>query len=512
MLLFVLLASAVLLFVYSAPVNTITAGPRAEGCAFTYNNRFYILAGNKSDVSLFMYTTFPLQLSTQESISWSIASVNDLFANMTAQDATTQNSYLRPCVVTPNGTLLVGGNNFYAYDIYNDRWLGTLNMTGSVANPNALISCSYSISCTQRIVIVEDSLWIFEDVVAISQPPTSNIYILNLTSYSWSTRQALNNNTANLPPNMKAPSLAYVSAAQLANVTNTTTGGVIFMFGGDDSGSVQNGTTATSTIWMFDIASSMWHLAATSLVEPRTDCTTFFYPPKNQLLIFPGAINGTSTGMTNVLEVLNLKQEPSALLGIGMTVTATNQVMSNQPEPLWDPNYVQQGDSIILYGGWLGGNSSFNSDQITNSFYCTIFQFFIYNMTQSQWTTNATTTPFTAPIEPTSAQSSSEQQNNTGPVVGGVIGGLAVCAIAAFVVIFLLRKRRGTRHVPESRDAPHTSDHHIYSPPHAVEKHLPHTLVSDDIMENDMGGVKFEKPGEVEEDAEWPFKKEVSSE
>lgn len=66
-----------------------------------------------------------------------------------------------------------------------------------------------------------------------------------------------------------------------------------------------------------------------------------------------GAINGTSTGMTNVLEVLDLESDTTAPLGIGMTVTAINQTMQNEPEPLWDPNYVRQGDSvgcIILYG------------------------------------------------------------------------------------------------------------------------------------------------------------------
>lgn len=232
-----------------------------------------------------MFTNFPLQLS-QGSINWGVASINDLFANMPVQSVTTQNSYLRPCVVTPNGTLLVGGNSFYAYDIYYDRWLGTLNTTGT--NPSALISCAYSTSCTQRIVTVEDSLWIFGDVTDLSQPPSTNIYILNLTSYSWSTRQVLSNATTNLPPNMKSPSLAYVSAVQLANVTKSTTGGVIFLIGGDDSGSVANGTTATSTIWMFDIAGSMWHLSKSSLIEPRTGCTTFFYSPRNQLLVFPG--------------------------------------------------------------------------------------------------------------------------------------------------------------------------------------------------------------------------------
>lgn len=50
--------------------------------------------------------------------------------------------------------------------------------------------------------------------------------------------------------------------------------------------------------------------------------------------------------MTNVLEVLDLESDTTAPLGIGMTVTAINQTMQNEPEPLWDPNYVRQGDSV----------------------------------------------------------------------------------------------------------------------------------------------------------------------
>ncbi|RUP44991.1 hypothetical protein BC936DRAFT_148759 [Jimgerdemannia flammicorona] len=272
------------------------AGPRSQSCAFTYNNRFYILAGKdkNSSASLFVSTSFPIDLTYSQPV-WANHSINYLFANMESRDPTTQGLYIRPCVVTPNGTLIVGGNDYIGYDICNDRWLGTLALSGTYPTPPAILGCPWSSICSQRIVTVDDSLWIFHDFDSPTpalQAAPREIYVLNLTTFTWSSRTALVNTAAGapvLPPYLLRPTLIYVSAAHLANFTNTTSAGVIFVIGGDAPVNITDAFT-TNTIWIFDIASSLWFLHPANLTEPLEDCHAFFYPPKNHLIIYPGQL------------------------------------------------------------------------------------------------------------------------------------------------------------------------------------------------------------------------------
>ncbi|RUP45330.1 hypothetical protein BC936DRAFT_148307, partial [Jimgerdemannia flammicorona] len=337
-------------------------GPRSQGCAFTYNNRFYILGGKDetSTSSLFVSTPFPIDLTSSQPV-WANQSINYLFANMESQDPTTKWLYIRPCVVTPNGTLIVGGNDYIGYDIYNDRWLGALALSGTYPTSPAILGCSWSSTCSQRIVTVDDSLWIFQDIdsptPALIAAPTK-IYVLNLTTFTWSSRTALVNAAAGapvLPPQLFRPTLIYVSAAHLASITNTTSAGVIFVIGGDvlDNSILNNATI--NTIWIFDIASSLWFLHPANLTEPLEDCHAFFYPPKNRLIVYPGGtMNLTDTSVSvkgsNTLQLLDLKADPSMPLGIG--ITASNQTGGqDQPGWLYDTSTVQQGNSVSIAFG-----------------------------------------------------------------------------------------------------------------------------------------------------------------
>ncbi|RUP44977.1 LOW QUALITY PROTEIN: hypothetical protein BC936DRAFT_148778 [Jimgerdemannia flammicorona] len=447
-------------------------GPRSQGCVFTYNNRFYILVGKdpSSTSNLFVSTPFPIDLTSSQPV-WANQSINYLFANMASQNPTTKGLYIRPCVVTPNGTLIVGGNDYIGYDIYNDRWLGTLALSGTYPpSPGAILGCDWSSTCSQRIVTVDDSMWIFQDfnssTPVLTAAPTG-IYVLNLTTFTWSSRTALVNATAGapvLPPQLFRPTLIYVSAAHLANITNTASAGVIFVVGGD---APVNTTEAisTNTIWIFDIASSLWFLHPANLTQPLEDCYAFFYPPKNRLIIYPGGkadIINTQVNLvgSNTLQLLDLKADSSMPLGIGITVS--NQTGGQgQPGWLYDTCTVQQGNSVsiafgrewfegarreegrwfVVYGGW---NGTGNTDK-----------FYIYDMEKMQWAFKATATPFATPpsvstapattkptqptIPPTNASS---EQPALGPIIGGVLGGIVFCALAGLATVFFLRRRR----------------------------------------------------------------------
>ncbi|RUP44990.1 hypothetical protein BC936DRAFT_148758 [Jimgerdemannia flammicorona] len=482
-------------------------GPRSQGCAFTYNNRFYILAGKdqSSTSGLFMSTSFPIDLTYSQPI-WANNSINYFFANMDSQLQANKGLYIRPCVVTPNGTLIVGGNNYIGYDIYNDRWLGTLALSGTYPpSPGAILGCDWSSTCSQRIVTVDDSLWIFQDFnsstpVLIAAP--TGIYVLNLTTFTWSSRTALVNAAAGtpvLPPQLFRPTLIYVSAAHLANITNTTRAGVIFVIGGDAPVNITE-AISTNTIWIFDIASSLWFHHPANLTEPLEDCHAFFYPPKNRLIVYPGRLlykptdllrfeptprmyvltaafsqsfpikfaggqaviinNGVGIAGSNNLQLLDLKADPSMPLGIGITVS--NQIgEQDQPGWLYDTSTVQQGNSVsiafgrewfegarreggkwfVVYGGW---NGTGNTDK-----------FYIYDMEKMQWALKATATPFATPpsmstapattkptTQPTNASS---EQPALGPIIGGVLGGIAVCALSGLAAVLFLRCRRNRK-------------------------------------------------------------------
>ncbi|RUP48958.1 hypothetical protein BC936DRAFT_143568 [Jimgerdemannia flammicorona] len=454
-----------LLLLFVPFIMTDLAGPRSQGCTFTYNNRFYILAGKdqSSTSSLFVSTPFPIDLTSSQPV-WADQSINYLFANIGSQDSTTSGLYIRPCVVTPNGTLIVGGNEYIGYDIYNDRWIGTLALSGTYPTPPAILGCSWGSTCSQRIVTVDDSLWIFQDfnssTPALTAAPTE-IYVLNLTTFTWSSRTALVNAAASapvLPPQLFRPTLIYVSAAHLANITNTASAGVIFVVGGDAPVNITD-AISTNTIWIFDIASSLWFLHPANLTEPLEDCNVFFYPPANRLIIYPGGkadlINNSHVSLvrSNTLQLLDLKADSSMPLGIGITVS--NQTGGQgQPGALYDSCTVQQGNSVsiafgrewfegfVVYGGW---NGTGNTDK-----------FYIYDMEKMQWALKATATPFVRPssmstapatTEPTTQPTNqptnaSSEQPALGPIIGGVLGGIAVCVLAGLAAVLFLRHRR----------------------------------------------------------------------
>lgn len=201
-------------------------------------------------------------------------------ANLTffaSQDIATLSTYLKPCVVTPNGTLIVGGNDFIGYDIKNDLWLGPLNLTGDVP-PIIFRPCAMWGSCTERVVQVEDSLWIFEDFATKGALPGTDIYILNLTTFSWTTRQQQNPPTNPIPQELYFTALYYVPARDIP----LSPDGVIFMVGGSMY------PTYNTTIWMFNISLLTWSLSPQTLPLGVDNIHLFYFPPTTTMFAFPG--------------------------------------------------------------------------------------------------------------------------------------------------------------------------------------------------------------------------------
>lgn len=268
-------------------------GPRSDACAFTYNNRLYILGGDgaaNASSDPFAYTNFPLDLS--QPVVWHTATPNNSIINP-ALNTTLLANYLRPCVVTTNGTLLVGGNDLIGYDIMNDKWLGPMNFGGITATLFQLYDdwdSSY-----ERVVKVNDSLWVFEDFANSTATPGSNIYILNLTTFTWTTNQQV----GVIPAAILHTALCYVPAGNGMNET-------IFMLGGGYLTSPPISVQYSQNIWMFDLNTYKWTLAAQQLLLPLDNLRLSYYAPRRTIYAFPGKVVAVASPPLCFLKTLGL--------------------------------------------------------------------------------------------------------------------------------------------------------------------------------------------------------------
>ncbi|RUS16697.1 hypothetical protein BC937DRAFT_90901, partial [Endogone sp. FLAS-F59071] len=420
-------------------------GPRQESCAFTNNNRFYLLGGdglNGTNNDPFAYTTFPLDLT--QNIVWTNVTVNyTFFSPPASQDIATLSGYLKPCVVTPNGTLIVGGNDLIGYDIKNDHWLGPLNLTGDVP-PILFQPCESWGACSERVVQVDDSLWIFEDFATKGAPPGTDIYILNLTTFSWTTSQQQITTANPIPPESDFTSLYYVPARDIP----LSSDGVIFMVGGSLN------LVYSVDIWIFNITLLTWFRSPQEMPLGVDNAHLFYFPLTTTMFVFPGAtiINNQATPVS-VMQTLNLT----------LTQIKTSRFANQnfQPSPRTGANAVQQGNTFVVYGG---NNGSANDDK-----------FYIFNMEVPEWTQNALATPsIVAPItywtpSPTgtstitgitnitsiasitsitsitstpTGSTMSPYPSNLASIISGTVSGFAVLTAAGIFLWFCRRRQR----------------------------------------------------------------------
>lgn len=271
--------------------SCLSSGPRSFGCAFSYKNRFYILGGDGLNGTLndsFAYTEFPLDLTSGPPVWHTVTANQTFFLPPANRNTGVLAGYLEPCVVTPNGTLIVGGNDLIGYDIANDRWLGPL-AGGAPTTPLFYPKDSWG-SGFERVVRVEDSLWIFEDVVSATAVPAPLISVLNLTTFTWARKLqgSANRSFVPIPQPVGNTSLYYVSPS----MWNFTTFGLILMLGGQGPNASSTATycsSCNSNIWIFDLEYEVWITEPSlSLASPIDGAQAFFYPPTGLLYIFPG--------------------------------------------------------------------------------------------------------------------------------------------------------------------------------------------------------------------------------
>ncbi|RUS15219.1 hypothetical protein BC937DRAFT_92731 [Endogone sp. FLAS-F59071] len=404
--------SVALIVVFADPAP----GPRDGGCAFTYNNRFYILGGDGSTNATsnpFAYTNFPLDLS--QPVVWHTAT-----PNVTIIHGKLTDNYLKPCVVTTNGTLIVGGNDLVGYDIQNDTWLGRIEFNGTVPKtlfqPFASWENNY-----ERVVQINDSLWIFEDFKDGNATPGSDIYILNLTTLVWTTMKQV----GEIPAAILFTALCYVPPG--VDGMNET----IFMVGGE----------YTKTIWMFDLKTYRWTSATQELLTPVDHLKLFYYPSGKMIYAFPG---GTANGITNVMQVINLAFSPFQIYNF----TPTQSDLPFQPSARDAASVVKQGNTFVVYGGlttMLDGN------------------LYIFDMAAGSWVQQA---PMTAAITLSTAISNAVTISSiasasttigtnfsagpSGPsssLIAAVVVVVVIVVVVLAVGLFIYRKRKNSRNI-----------------------------------------------------------------
>lgn len=205
------------------------------------------------------------------------------FTPPTSLNISSLSEYLKPCVVTPNGTLIVGGNDLIGYDIPNDNWLGPLHLIGNVTTL-LFPPCGDWGGCYDRLVQVDDSLWIFQPIINPVSPPGKDIYILNLTTFTWTTKQQKNTSAAPIPGPLGFTSLYYLSPKVSRNGMN----GMIYLIGGRTPADIYRNSMYNNSIWTFDLQSYMWALSPTVLPVPVDHLSLFYYPRTSIMYLFSG--------------------------------------------------------------------------------------------------------------------------------------------------------------------------------------------------------------------------------
>ncbi|RUP52311.1 hypothetical protein BC936DRAFT_147935 [Jimgerdemannia flammicorona] len=422
----------VVFMVLGATLVAADLGPRQYGCTFVYNNRFHVLGGegvNSTTYDVFAYTEFPLDL-TKGPPTWHPLSVNQTFLSSSRNSsATVIQPYLNPCVVSPNGTLIVGGNDWIGYDISKDRWLGPLNLVGNVSS-RLYPSCIDWDSCWKPMVQVNDSLWIFQ---GLNTPGATNIYILNLTTFTWTTRQQHITNTS-IPSAMNFTALYYLSPADLAISAN----GMIFMVGGVTQVNATN-SQYNQIIWMFDLQSYSWVSSPTKLPTGVSRHHLFYHSPSNKLYVYPG-VSGTGTLLKNSSTIPAKNMQV-----LSITHTGINASLLPATSTRIGGCAAQEGSMFVIYGG----NNGTTIDD----------KFFIFDMAEAQWTLKApavnqsnTSTPSSTVTSSGSVTPSILSSTNTeggiSDIAGNIIGGVI---LAVFVLLGVIVHYTRKRNPPEDQ-------------------------------------------------------------
>ncbi|RUS14082.1 hypothetical protein BC937DRAFT_94374 [Endogone sp. FLAS-F59071] len=390
---------------------------KQSACSFVYNNTLYVWGGAKVPGSSANFTSASLPLSTTNPIAWVVLSWNIPTFLANANQAIPA----WPCVVSPTGILVVGGNNMFGYDLIANMYVRD-NITGG--NPFDVLSSRTNV----QVVQVEDSLYVFGGYNNVTAAPQSDMYILNLTTWEWSVDAV--NNPQSIPPNYDSPTLVYGG------------NGFIYRFGGSQNSSIGQ-AIYYSDIYRFDINARIW-----SLVTPNggplsgyDDATSVAY--KGKVYIFDGGTNNWTSGVSDsgvafTTEVMRLYDITSN----SISLQTNYNFQYAAPGQLYPPTAVIN-DAMIVTGQ--------NTPDIWN--------IWIYNLTIEDWTTTVAAGPYLpshSEISKSTVSSSillpptlsptlsapSPSPTNLGVIIGPIVGGVVVIAVAAF---FLIRHIRGKK-------------------------------------------------------------------
>ncbi|RUS20688.1 hypothetical protein BC937DRAFT_94596 [Endogone sp. FLAS-F59071] len=405
--------------------TSLGPGARHRACTTVYDNTLYVWGGIEDTTVSPTYANFTsayLPLSTGNitwvDLSWNIPSY---LANPNQTISTW------PCLVSPSGILLVGGNNMFGYDLVHNTYV-QLNTTG--VNPLASLSNRTNV----RMVQVEDSFYVFGGysgygLNTTAAVPQTDMYILNLTMWEWSVSSV--NDPQSIPPNYDWPALA---------------GAAVYY----------------SDIYKFDINAGNWSSVTPygSVLSGYDDATPVVY--KGKVYIFYGGTNDATPGVSdhgystysNVIRLYDVASN---------TISApTYSNIQNAPPAELYVSAALADDVVIVVSG-----------QTTPSI--NVVGIWAYNVTVQDWTTtvaadpqfpshfriSASTAPSTAPSTASSSSlsptisSTPSNSTNVGVIVGPIVGGIVVIAVAAFFLIGYIKNTKNKESPePQPQDPP----------------------------------------------------------
>ncbi|RUP06753.1 hypothetical protein BC936DRAFT_140280 [Jimgerdemannia flammicorona] len=211
-------------------------GRYEDACTVVYNNTLYVWGARLASRSYSNFTSTALPLSTSGPTIWT-----DLSWDIPSSLANKQKRIPTwPCVVSPNGILLVGGQNMFGYDLVANAYV-SLNFTN---NPLSLVE-----KFNVRVAQVEDSVYVFGGYNSTSlnasiAVPSNVVSVLNMTTWSWSMSN-VTNSVSSIPPNYDRSSLIYGG------------NGFIYMFGGSQIYS-NSSRFYYAAIYRFNIEIKTW--------------------------------------------------------------------------------------------------------------------------------------------------------------------------------------------------------------------------------------------------------------